>query len=126
MRGLGEREGVDVSLRTALSALPDDRGTVHAAHEIMVCFATHAGEPLPASRISSSTGLEVGRVVPVLTAFAKCAVIDCDGDPSLGLCTFQPDAVLMLEVERYLRSGSPGAALMQSSLGKFRSRLGRG
>lgn len=115
-----------MSLRTALAALSDDRGTVHAVHEVISCFAAHAGEPLPATRISRSTGLDVSRVIPVLTALAACAVIDCDGDPSAGSCTFEPDAVLKLEVERYLRTGSPGAAHLQSSLGKFRSRLGRG
>lgn len=115
-----------MSLRTALAALPDDRGTGHAAREIIACFAAHPGEPLPAARISRSTGLEASRVAPVLAALATSAVIDCDGDPSLGTCTFEPDAVLKLEVERYLRSGGPDAARIQSSLGKFRSRLGRG
>jgi hypothetical protein len=117
--------GVDVSLRTALASLPDDRGTVHAAHEIVACFAMHVGEPLSAIRIGRSAGLEVDRVVPVLAALATSVVIDCDGDPSLGSCTFEPDAVLKLEVERYLRSGGSDTARMQSSLGKFRARLGR-
>ena len=115
-----------MSLRTALAALPDDRGTVHAAREILACFASHVGEPMPATRISRSTGLDIGRVEPVLAALAKSVVIDCDGDSSMASCTFDPDAVLKLEVERYLRSGGSDAARMQSSLGKFRSRLGRG
>ncbi len=115
-----------MSLRTALAALPDDRSTVHAAREIIACFAMHVGEPLPATRISRSTGLDISRVVPVLGALADCVVIDCDGDPSLGSCTFEPDTVLRLEVERYLRSGGADAARRESTLGKFRSRLGRG
>jgi len=121
--GIGE--GVRVSLRTALSALPDDRNTVHAAHEVLACFAMHVGEPLAATRISRSTGLDASRVMPVLEALAKAVVINCDGDPCLGSCTFSPNAVLSLEVERYLRSGGSNAARMQASLGKFRSRAGR-
>jgi hypothetical protein len=115
-----------MSLRKALHALPDDRSSVHAAHEVIACFAMHVGEPLQATRVGRSTGLDVDRVVPVLEALAASLVIDCDGNPSSGSCTFRPDAVLQLEVERYLRSGNPDAARRQSSLGKFRSRLGQG
>lgn len=86
----------------------------------------HVGEPVPATRISRSTGLELSRVVPVLTALARYLVIDCDGDPSTKSCTFKPDTVLKLEVERYMRSGSSDTARLQSSLGKFRARLGPG
>jgi len=115
-----------VSLRTALAGLPDDRATTHATREVIACFAMHIGEPLPATRVSRSTGLDISRVEPVLAALAKSVVIDCDGDPSLGSCTFKPDAVLKLEVERYLRQGGSDTARMQSSIGKFRSRLGHG
>jgi hypothetical protein len=115
-----------MSLRKALHALPDDRGSVHATHEVIACFAMHVGEPLHATRVGRSTGLDVDRVVPVLEALVTSLVIDCDGNPSTGSCTFQPDAVLQLEVERYLRSGNSDTARRQSSLGKFRSRLGQG
>jgi hypothetical protein len=116
---------VDLSLRTALAELPDDRATAHAAREIIAYFAIHVGEPLLAARIGRSTGLEEDRVFPVLAALAKAGVIDCDGDPTLKPCTFEPDVVHGLEVDRYLRSGGSDAARLQSSLGKFRSRLGR-
>ena len=68
----------------------------------------------------------MSRVLPVLGALSKSVVIDCDGDPSLGSCTFEPNSVLKLEVERYLRTGGSDVARTQSSIGKFRSRLGRG
>lgn len=115
-----------MSLRTALADLPDDRGTVHATREIVACLAMHVGEPMAATRISRSTGLDMSRVLPVLQALARSLVIDCDGDPSLGPCTFAPDAVLQLEVERYLRSRGSDTTRIQESLGRFRSRLGRG
>ncbi len=113
-----------MSLRMALAALPDDRDVAHAAREVIACFATHVGEPLQAARISRATALEIDRVLPVLKALAVSIVIDCDGDPACGSCTFEPDTVLRLEVERYLRSGNADAVRRQSSLGKFRSRLG--
>ena len=115
-----------MSLRKALHALPDDRGSVHAAREVIACFATHVGEPLPAARVGRSTGLDVDRVVPVLEALARVARDRLRRQSEPGSCTFKPDAVLQLEVERYLRSGSSDTARRQSSLGKFRSRLGQG
>lgn len=115
-----------MSLRTALASLPDDRATVYAAHEIIACFAAHVGEPLEASRISRATGLDPDRVLPVLEALARGVVIDCDGDSGPGHCTFAPDSVLSLEVQRYLRSAGSADARKESSLGKFRARLGRG
>jgi hypothetical protein len=115
-----------MSLRTALAALPDDRATVYAVREIVAFFAEHAGEQLPVSRVERVTGVEHGRLLPVLKALAAAAVIDCDGEPGLAECVFHPDAVLQLEVERFLRSGNTPNSRMQSSIGKFRTRMGRG
>ncbi len=115
-----------MSLRMALKALPDDRATAHAVHEVIACFTMHVGEPLLASRISRSTALDLDRVVPVLEALAASDVVDCDGSPSRGSCTFEPDAVLRLEVERYVRAGGPDVTRTQANLGKFRSRFGQG
>lgn len=80
---------------------------------------------MQAGRLSRATCLDLDRVVPVLKALVAAAVIDCDGNVSEAPCTYQPDPVLRLEVERYLRAGDQGSARMQSSLGRFRGRLSR-
>lgn len=115
-----------MSLRTALAALPDDRAAIHAVREVIGCFASHRGVPMPAARVSSATGLEPDRVLPVLRALVAARVLDFDHDSGGGAYTFDPDSILQLEVDRFLRSGNPDAARMQSSIGRFRSRLGHG
>jgi hypothetical protein len=114
-----------MSLRTALAALPDDRGTVHVAREVVACFAAHPREPFGVDRIARATGLDAGRVEPVIRCLTAEVVLDCDGDPRLHPCVFDPGPVLQLEVERFLRSASPDAARMHTSIGRFRSRYGR-
>ena len=114
-----------MSLRTALASLPDDRATMHAVREVVACFAAHPHEPLGAQRLARSTAIDIERIEPVLRSLAASVVIDCDGDPSLNPCVFNPGPVLQLEVERFLRSASPDVTKMHSSIGRFRSRLGR-
>lgn len=115
-----------MSLRTALASLPDDRATAHAVYEVLACFASHSEEPIDCTRVSRATCLDIERVAPVFEALARARVIDCDGDPLTGSCLFRPDSVLSLEITRYLRSGTSDSAKMQVSIGKFRSRQGRG
>ena len=114
-----------MSLRTALTSLPDDRDSVRAAREVLACFSSHRGEALPPARVARIAGFARERSDPVLRALADALVIDCDGDPTSFPCTFAPDSVLALEVERFLRKGDPGTARLQSSTGKFRQRYGR-
>ena len=114
-----------MSLRTALSDLPDDRATMHAVHEVIASFVAHPREPLDVARLARATGLERDRIEPVLLSLTHAVVLDCDGDPSRQPCTFDPGPVLQLEVERFMRSSGTDTAKVQSSIGRFRSRLGR-
>jgi hypothetical protein len=114
-----------MSLRTALAALPDDRATVHAAREVIACFAAHPREPLTADRVARATGIDIGRIEPVLRCLVAEVVLDCDGDPGWQPCTFDPGPILQLEVERFLRSASPEQARMHTSIGRFRTMHGR-
>ena len=114
-----------MSLRTALTSLPDDRDSVRTTREVVASFASHRGEPLDSGRIARIAGYPREHTDPVLQALASALVIDCDGDPSSFPCTYAPDLVLSLEVERFLRAGDPGTARLQSSTDRFRQRYGR-
>jgi hypothetical protein len=114
-----------MSLRTALAALPDDRATIHAVHEVIATFAAHPREPIDSHRMSRSTGIDEERIEPVLDSLVRAVVVDCDGDPSMQPCTFNPGPVLQLEVERFLRTSSTDAAHVHANIGRFRSRFGR-
>ena len=114
-----------MSLRTAMTSLSDDRESVRAVREVVACFSTHRGEPLGPERVARIVGFSRERTDPVLRALASALVINCDGDPSSFPCTFTPDSVLALEVERFLRQGDPDTERLQSNIDRFRRRTGR-
>jgi len=115
-----------VSLRTSLALLPDDRATATAVREVLAFFRAHAHEPVSATRVSRATGLSPERVEPVLEAFAKGLVIDCDGDPLNESSSFDPDTMLALEIRRYLRIGESVHSRANAGVIRYRGRQGLG
>lgn len=115
-----------MSLRRALSALPDDRETVTAAREVVAFLSLHPDESLDTERITHSTSLSSVRVEPVVCALAAALVIDCDGDPRLHEFTYHPDAVLSLEVRRFLKVAGGVESRLQRGVDRFRGRYGSG
>jgi hypothetical protein len=113
-----------MSLRTALATLPDDRGTARAVHEVISFLSAHQGDVLGGERIARATGLSHDRVELVLRSLCVAGVLHCDGDPRPTSVSFDPDRVLELEVERFLRIAVKPDARLQASVGKFRNRLG--
>jgi hypothetical protein len=114
-----------MSLRTALSELPDDRDTSAAVREVVTYFQRHAHTPLAADRVVRATGLTSSRTEPVLKALAEGGVLHCDGDPRLTECSYDPDRILALEVDRFLRVGGNTNVRLQTSVGRYRDRFGR-
>ena len=114
-----------MSLRTALAALPDDRDTATAVREVMTYFGAHPRTPIEPDRLMQATSLSSVRVEPVLAALSEGRVLHCAGDPRLAPCVFEPDHVLALEVERFLRVAGITNVRLQSSVGRFRSQYGR-
>jgi hypothetical protein len=117
-------EGGAVSLRTALSALPDDRATASTVREVIAYVSAHRRETLASERISRATGMGEERVEPVLTALCAAGVLHCDGAARPVQVSFDPDHVLELEVTRYLRSAGNPDLRLQAGVGRFRNRLG--
>jgi hypothetical protein len=113
-----------MSLRTALAALPDDRSTASAVHEVISFFSAHQGDVVAEDRVSRATGLSRDRVELVLRSLCVAGVLHCDGDPRLTSVSFDPDRILELEVERFLRVAVKPDSRLQASVGKFRNRLG--
>lgn len=115
-----------MGLKRALDSLPGDRDVCGAVHEVLAYLRDHIGSPVMTSRVARVTGLSEVRVAMVMTALAKGFVIDCDGDPALGPCTYEPDTVLSLEVERFLRCADSDASKLQQRVDRFRCRYGSG
>ena len=111
-----------MSLRRALELLPDDRGTQVAIREVMAFFSAHSREPIEPARVARATGLAPERTAPVLEALARAFVLNCDGDPSCVPGTYDPDAILALEVGRFLRVRDSAPSRLRSGLDRFRGR----
>ena len=113
-----------MSLRTALAALPDDRNTAIAVREVVAFFAAHQKEPMDLDRVSRATSLGSGRVETVAQALCSAGVLHCDGDPRLKDVSFEPDHILAMEVDRFLRTSGLSTSRFQASVGKYRNRFG--
>jgi len=115
-----------MSLRRALVALPDDRGTLSAINGVITYLERHPDEPFDLPGITRRTGLESVRVEPVICALADAFVIDCDGDPRSTSCRYRPDSVLALEVRRFLRTSGGVDIRLQRGVDRFRGRHSSG
>ena len=113
-----------MSLRTALVALPDDRGTSTVVREVLAFFSAHPHTGVSLDRLERATGLGLERLEPVVCALCSAAVLHCDGDARLRDCSFDPDHVLTLEIERFLRTAGAPTMRLQASVGRYRNRLG--
>lgn len=111
-----------MSLRKALAALPDDRGTRLALRGVITYLDTHREAPFDLRGVERGTGLDESRIEPVLYALKTAFVIDCDGDPRSNRCTYKPDSVLSLEVRQFLRTSAGGDASLQRGVDRFRGR----
>ena len=113
-----------MSLRTALATLPDDRNTAAVIREVVAFFSAHPHTGISMERVVKATAIAYERVEPVVCALCSASVLHCDGDARLHDCSFDPDHVLTLEIERFLRtSGAPNMRL-QASVGRYRNRFG--
>lgn len=114
-----------MSLRTALASLPDDRTTAIAVREVVAFFAAHTSTPIDIERVTRATGLSEDRVQGVLQALCSASVLHCDGEPRLKGVNFDPDRVLAMEVDRFLRRTNAPATRVQASVGKYLNRFGQ-
>jgi hypothetical protein len=113
-----------VSLRTALASLPDDRTTATAVREIVAFYAAHERTPIDPHRLSRATAIPAERVQVVVQALCSQGVLHCDGDSRLNGPTFDPDCVLAMEVNRFLRSAGASTAHLQAGVGRYLNRFG--
>lgn len=113
-----------MTLKQALSTLPDDRGTKSAVRAVLTVLEAHRGDEMGCAALARLTGLSTATVGPVVEALAHGGVVDCAHE-SEG-CVYDPGTLVELEVSRFLRSAGTHSAKLQDSVSKFRDRYGRG
>jgi hypothetical protein len=111
-----------MSLRAALDALPSDRETQSDVREIVSFFSRHPGEWFSAHRVASVTDIADVQVSHVLGVLGRSYVLDSDDDEAQ--YRYQTDALLDLEIKRFLRRADTHSGMLQSNVDKFRRRYG--
>ena len=112
-----------MSLRRALATLPDDRATASAIREVLTFFETHPDEFVDEARVVRATRVSSFQVDIILRALCEAVVLDCGGSDGHEY-RYAPDALLALEMRRYLQSFSTLGTTLQRSTDRFRSRYG--
>ena len=82
------------------------------------------GAGFVAQGMARATGLAPERTAPVIAALAEGGVLHCDGDPCSSGCRYDPDRVLALEVDRFMRATDSTSARLQSGVDRYRDRFG--
>lgn len=113
-----------MSLRRALMSLPDDRTTLGNLRRILGYLDLHRVERLDCEEVARRSQLPEAKVHTLVDALAAARVVDFDVESGHRWCRFDPDSVLELEVQRFLRSQSGAEAQLQRGVGRFRDRYG--
>jgi hypothetical protein len=111
-----------MSLRSALETLPSDRTTLAAVREIVELFSRHPGEWITARRIIDVTEVPAETTRRVLRVLDGSFVLDSDDD-SERYC-YERDALLDLEIKRYLRRVDTHSTTLRTNVEEFRRRYG--
>lgn len=115
-----------MSLRRALLSLPDDRDTRGDLRRIIGFLDLHRDETVECDEVSKRAQLTEARTRTLLDALSAARVVDCHVESGRCRCRFEPDAVLDLEIRRFLRTQSGAEAQLQRGVGRFRDRFGTG
>jgi hypothetical protein len=111
-----------MSLRTALETLPSDRMSRYAVREIVTFFSRHPDEWLSVEYVSRVTEVPQDDAHRVIDALTSAFVLDSDDDS--GEYRYVRDALLELEIKRYLRRADTHTQLQRDNLEEFRRRFG--
>lgn len=103
-----------------MERLPGDRGTEGAVREVLEFFRIHVREWLSPADVARRLERPESFVSVILSNLAAGYVLTTDGDRF----RYDPDPVIDLDVQRFLRRAATHTQLVQNNLAKFRDRYG--
>lgn len=109
-----------MGLSSVLARLHADRAVDGAVRDILELFHRHPRERMSAETVAKLTGRPLSLVLPILATLAEGFVLDFDSDPA-GF-RYVPDAVLELDIERYLHRVETVNGRLQNNVARFRQR----
>ncbi|MDO8964498.1 MAG: hypothetical protein Q7W30_08425 [Coriobacteriia bacterium] len=109
-----------MSLQRALERLPGDRGTEAAIREVLELMRIHVRESLSAPEVARRLERPEPTISVILSTLADGYVLRTED----ALYRYEPDALVDLDVQRYLRRVATHSAHVQQNVAKFRDRYG--
>lgn len=111
-----------MSLGRALTRLNTDRAMDGVVRDVLLLFRRHPLESLAPARVAEMTDRPLSLVGPILTTLSECFVLDFQSDPVS--YRYAPDALLEIDVERYLERVGTAQGRLQNNVARFRRRQG--
>lgn len=109
-----------MGLSRALAELHADRSLDGVVRDVLLLYRDHPHERFTSAEVARRTGRPQSLVEPLLLTLARCFVLDFHSDPpSFG---YQPDALLRIDVDDYLRRVGAVQGRLQDNVARFRAR----
>lgn len=109
-----------MGLGAALTQLRTDRSLDSVVRDVLVFFRTHPGRSFSVAEVARGIARPLALVEPILLTLGRCFVLDCHSDPPC--YRYVPEAILDLDVERFLHRVGAVEGRLQSNVARFRQR----
>ena len=109
-----------MGLSMALARLQADRTLDGVVRDVLLVFKHHPGVSFTAAEVARRSSRPRAVIEPILLTLARNFVLDFQSDPP-GY-RYVPDALLELDVQRYLQRVSAVTGRLQDNVARFRQR----
>lgn len=109
-----------MGLSTALNRLHADRTLDGIVRDVLLLFRHHPRESFTAAEVADLTRRPLPLVEPILLTLRDCFVLDFQADPSA--FRYLPDALVEIDMERYLQRVNTVNDRLQNNVARFRQR----
>ena len=110
-----------MGLRAALTEMQADRSTEAVVRDVLAFLFQHPRERFTSVEVARRVARPYAQVEPILLTLGRCFVLDFQSadPPSF---SYVPQALLDLDVERYLRRVGTIEERLQNNVARFRQR----
>lgn len=109
-----------MGLSVALARLQADRSLDGVVRDVLLVFKHHPGVCFTSAEVARRSNRQLAAVEPILLTLARNFVLDFQSDPP-GY-RYAPDALLELDIQRYLQRVNVATGRLQDNVARFRQR----
>ena len=109
-----------MGLNAALARLQADRSVDGVVRDVLLVFKNHPGVAYTSSEVARLASRPDSAVEPILLTLARSFVLDFQADPPT--YRYVPNALLNIDVQRYLHRVNVVNGRLQDNVARFRQR----